>query len=337
MKTFKSDNYSGIHPKVMEAIIQANTSHATAYGDDELTQRCNQVFETVFEKECKVVYVFNGTGANVLAIKNCLRQHESVICAETAHINAQETGAVESVAGVKLYSIPTVDGKIRGDQIKEKYLEKTAFGKHSSKPKMVSITQCTEFGTIYTIEELKNIKKVCTEYDMYLHIDCCRVYNAAASLNCSFADITSKVGADIISLGGTKLGCMMAEAVVIFNPELTKDIDYIQKNTLQLYSKNRFMAAQYLALFQDNLWLDIAQQQNSIAKKLEDQLSKLGYETTQKVESNHLFVNIPKELAQKLQAANWCYIWPDKGTSQIRLVTSFDSTQEDIESFIGLL
>jgi threonine aldolase len=202
MKTFKSDNYSGIHPKILEAIIDTNDNHSIAYGDDEMTLKCDQKFCSVFEKECKVVYVFNGTGANVLSIKNCLRQYEAVICAETAHINSQETGAAEAIAGVKLYTIPTKDGKINADQIRDKYLEKTAFGKHSSRPKMVSITQCTEFGTIYTAAELEAIKMVCVEFELYFHIDCCRLYNACASLGCGLADITSKVGADIRSYDG---------------------------------------------------------------------------------------------------------------------------------------
>jgi threonine aldolase len=337
MKTFKSDNYSGIHPKVLESITQTNIGHSIAYGDDEITQKCNKLFNTIFEKDCKVVYVFNGTGANVLAIKNCLRQYEAIICAETAHINSQETGAAEAVAGVKLCSLPTTDGKITANQIKEKYLENTIFGKHSSKCKMVSITQCTEFGTVYTVEELKAIKKVCVECEMYLHIDCCRVYNACASLDCTLAEITSKIGADIISLGGTKLGAMIAESIVIFNPKLAKEVDYMQKNTLQLYSKNRFIACQYLALFQDNLWLEISNHQNKIAKILKSKLVERGYKITQKVESNHLFVKMPMEVAEKLQASNWCYIWPEKTVSQIRLVTSFDSTVEDVDNFMRLL
>jgi threonine aldolase len=253
------------------------------------------------------------------------------------HINSQETGAAESIAGVKLCTIQTADGKITADQIKEKYLEKSKFGKHSSKPKMVSITQCTEFGTVYTVEELLAIKSVCVEFDLYIHIDCCRVYNACASLGCSLAEITSKVGADIMSLGGTKLGAMIAESVVVFNPKLAKDIEYLQKNTLQLFSKNRFLAAQYLALFKDDLWLQIATHQNKLAMILESRLAEVGFETTQKVQSNHVFVKLPLDMAEKLQAAGWCYVWPDKEVSQVRLVTSFDSTEEDIESFISIL
>lgn len=337
MKTFKSDNYSGIHPQILESIIKANTEHAMAYCEDELTKKCNQRFNEIFEQECKVVYVFNGTGANVLSIKSCLKSYQAIICADSAHINTNETGAPESITGVKIYSVPTNDGKITPLQIRKEYTKQNIFGKQRAMPKMVSISQCTEYGTVYTLQELQEIKKMCVELDLYLHIDCCRVFNACAYLNCNLADITSKIGADIISLGGTKLGCMIAESVVIFNPKLMIDVEYLQKNTLQLYSKNRFMACQYLALFQNNLWLEIANNQNKIAKTLEKELTKKGFEMVQKVESNHLFIKMPTELAQKLQESNWCYIWPDDNISQIRLVINFDNTQKDALELINFI
>ena len=214
--------------------------------------------------------------------------------------------------------------------------EHHAYGKHRSKPALVSITQCTEYGTVYNIDELRSIRSICTELGLLLHIDCCRVYNAAAYLDCSLADITSKIGADIISLGGTKIGCMLAESVVIFNPDLYQDAEYIQKNTLQLYSKNRFLACQYVALFENELWRDLAKHQNQIAKTIESKLLGLGFKTTQKVESNHLFVEVKPELANKLENAGLCYIWPGEG-SQVRLVTSFDSNEDDIEALISNL
>jgi len=330
-KFFKSDNYSGIHEKVLQSIINSNNGHMSAYCDDEVSLECNLLFNKIFQTNSKVLYAFSGTGANVLAVKSCLKPSQAIICSSSAHINTNEPGAIESVAGVKIYPIQTNDGKISSFQIYKEYQKNTVFGKHSAMPRLVSISQPTELGTVYSLDELKAIKKTCTELNLYLHIDCCRVYNAAVSLNCSLAQTTSDIGADIISLGGTKLGCMLAEAVIIFNPSLKEESDYIQKNTLQLYSKNRFVASQYLALLQDNLWFEIAKHENDLAKSLEQNFLNKGFKINQKVQSNHVFVELDKDLAKKLQHKGWCYIWPDEKLSLIRLVTSFDNTEDDIQ------
>jgi threonine aldolase len=335
MKTFKSDNYSGIHPTILESITKANVEHDVAYCDDQITAQCNTLFEKIFESPCKIIYVPTGTGANVLALKISLRQYEAVICAESAHINTNETGAPEAIAGIKIYAISTTDGKITPAQIRAEYSKQTVFGKHRANPKMVSISQCTEYGTVYNLEELTQIGQTCRELGLYLHIDCCRVYNACVELDCPLADIVSSSRADSISLGGTKLGCMMAESVVIFNPQLMVDTEYLQKNTLQLYSKNRFLACQYIALLENGLWKSLATKQNNLASLLKEQLLELGYAMNQKVESNHLFVEMPSELALHLQTTGWCYIWPDPEVSMVRIVINFDSTVEDLEKFMS--
>jgi threonine aldolase len=331
---FKSDNYSGIYPKIYEYLGRFNSGHSLAYGDDEVTKKAIELIKNQTAENIKVVFTLNGTGTNVLAIKLMCKQFESVICADSSHININESGAPESVAGIKLITITNILGKITPEQIKQVYLKQLNNGKHAPIPKAVSITQCTEYGTVYTIAELSKIRNVCDELNLYLHIDACRIYNAAIALNTSLSEITRF--ADVISLGGSKLGCMLAESLIVFNPNLFYGLENLQKNTLQLYSKNRFLACQYIALFENCLWRELANIQNNLAKELERELIKTGLTITHPVETNHIFAQTTKELAETLEKANYCYIWT-KDPYSIRLVTSFDNTSEDVYDLIKFI
>ena len=334
-KTFKSDNQSGVHPDVLNALTLCNQAHLPSYGNDPYTQQATQLLKKIFNNQnAKIIYCMNGTGANVLALKLCLKSYQSVICAKSAHINSNETGAPESMVGCKIIGIESQNGKLSPQQIETCYQWQTANGIHRSQPRMVSISQTTEYGTVYTASELKKIKATCTKLDLLLHIDACRIYNAAAFLNKPLNALTTDIGADIISLGGTKNGAMFAECVLIFNEKLQEGSDYLQKNMLQLYSKNRYIAAQFIALFTDNLWLQNAQNANNIAHYLALELEKI--EIIKLVfphQSNQLFAAMPLALCQHLQMLGYCYIWSEN-PPQVRFVTSFDSTKTDVDELI---
>ena len=336
---FKSDNYAGIHPNLLAKITAVNIGHESSYGADKYTKYAELCFQEVFNREFRVAFTLNGTGTNVLALKIALKPHESVISANTAHINTNETGAPESVVGCKILTINTENGKITAEQIKAKYIEATAFGRHATHPKLVSITQCTEFGTVYDLLELKQIRKVCDELNLLLHIDGCRIYNAASFLNVDLDQIA--VFADFLSLGGTKLGAIMAESLLVFNPGFFDGLEYVHKNTLQLNSKNRFVASQYLGLFENNaqnkpLWLELAEHENKLAHLIGQELSNLGFKIIQKVESNHIFVEVGEKIAKLLESSGYCYIWT-QNPFVVRFVVSFDNTESDVGDLITFI
>lgn len=334
-RSLKSDNFSGVHPDIMQALVDSNADHAPSYGEDSYTEAAYRLMEEVFGKPCKTAFVFNGTGANVLSVRLCLRPYQSLLCSRQAHITTNETGAPESLAGVKVLSIDTPDGKVRPEQVMYLYHKQLANEIHAPQPRMLSVAQCTELGTVYTPEELKALREVIRQLDMYLHIDACRLYNAAVHLGCSLAEISSHIGADVISLGGTKNGAMMAEAVVVFNEDLWDGLYYLHKNTTQLYSKNRYAAAQFLALLKDDLWQRNAAHANNMATQLAAAVDGIpGVELLQKVESNHVFLGIPLVAGMQLQEMGWCYVWDDNPVS-IRLVCSFDTREEDIHLFVA--
>ncbi len=337
-RSFKSDNYSGIHPEVLQAIVEANQGHATAYAEDSLSIEVKALIQKIFQKPCEVVYVLNGTGANVLSLKLCLRPGESVLLADSSHLNVNESGAPESVTGAKLLAVKTnSNSKITPEAVRKKYQAETLNSYHATLPKVLSISQATELGTVYSIAELQALKTLCLELDLYLHIDACRIYNAAEYLKVELSEITSQVGADLISFGGTKNGAMLAEAVVIFNPELQKNYRYIQKNTLQLYSKNRYAAAQYKALLQNDLWLRSARQANSLARNLEKQILSIpNLKVVYPVEANMLFLETTRELANLLLAKGLCYLWSED-PCVVRLVLSFDNTEADLIELLNLI
>lgn len=334
-KGFASDNYSGTHPKILEAIQKANLGHASAYGNDEYTARAIKKFKEHFGKDIDVYFVYNGTGANVLGLKAVTESFNSIICAETAHLTVDECCAPEKFTGCKLLTVPTNDGKISIDKLKHHVY---GFGdQHHAQPKVISITQPTELGTLYTLKEVKELADYAHKNNMLLHVDGARLSNAAASLNKSLKEITFDLDVDVLSFGGTKNGMMFGEAVIFRNKELSRDFAFIRKQGMQLSSKMRFISAQFEEILSNDLWLKNAQHSNKIAKTLADEVKKIPkIKITQKVEANGVFAIIPKQYVKNLQKEYFFYVWNEQ-TSEVRWMCSFDTTEEDIHNFVALL
>lgn len=332
---FASDNNSGVAPEILQAINDANTGHAIGYGNDKWCEHAKQIFQQEFGASTDTYFVFNGTGANVLSIATLLRPFESIICAQTAHINVDECGAPERLTGSKLIAIPTKNGKLTPQLIKP-HLHGFDF-EHHSQPRMISITQVTELGTIYTIDEIKALAQLAHTHNMYLHMDGARIANAAAALQTSFADITSKAGVDLLSFGGTKNGMLMGEAVLFFNKELSKTAKFFRKQSAQLFSKMRFVGAQFIAYFNNELWRKNALHSNQMAQYLAQQLQNIPQiEITQQPQANGLFAIVPPHIIQQLQKQFFFYMW-DENRSEVRWMTSFDTQKKDIDQFITLI
>jgi threonine aldolase len=334
-RSFASDNNAGVHPKVMAAIAAANDGHVIAYGDDPYTERAVKKFRDQFGKDAEIYFVFGGTGANVLGLKAATQSHHAIICASTAHINVDECGAPEKFTGCKLLSVSTPDGKLRVDQIRP-LLHEVGF-EHHVQPRVISVAQATEMGTVYTPAELKTLSTFAHKNDMLLHVDGARIANAAASLNLSLKAITKDAGVDIMSFGGAKNGMMYGEAVVFFDRNLAKDFKYTRKQGTHLPSKMRFISAQFEALLTKDLWRENAQHANRMAQLLADELRKiLQIKITQKVEANGVFALVPKKYVPLLQKKYFFYVWNEEA-SEVRFMTSFDTTEEDIADFVGLV
>ena len=334
-RSFASDNNAGVHPRVMEAIAAANDGHVIAYGDDPYTARAIEKFHDHLGKDATVFFVFGGTGANVLGLKAITQSHHAIICAETAHINVDECGAPEKFTGCKLLPVPTPDGKIRVEQI-EPLLHEVGF-EHHVQPRVISISQATEMGTVYTPREMKALATFAHDHDMLLHVDGARIANAAASLKVKLGAITKDVGVDVLSFGGAKNGMMYGEAVVFFDKKLASDFKYMRKQGTHLPSKMRYISAQFDALLTGDLWRQNAQHANHMAQLLARELEKTPQiRITQKVEANGVFALIPKKYIGRLQKSYFFYVWNEE-TSEVRLMTSFDTTEEDVADFITLL
>lgn len=332
---FASDNNAGVHPNILKAIEQANRGHVVGYGDDPYTQEAIALFKKEFGQDTEVFFVFNGTGANVLALSSATNSFNSIICADTAHIQVDECGAPEKLTGCKLLPVPSQKGKITPEGIKQ-YLHGFDF-EHHSQPRVISISQVTELGTVYAVEEIKAITALAHEHGLLVHMDGARLANAAVALNLPFRDFTRDAGVDMLSFGGTKNGLLMGEAVLFFNPDLTKYTKYIRKQNMQLFSKMRFVGAQFLAYFEDELWKTNAQHANQMAKLLEREILKLGkVQLTQETEANGVFAIVPTEIIPKLQEEYFFYVW-DESRSEVRWMTSFDTTEEDIHGFVKLI
>ena len=331
MRSFASDNNSGVHPLVMDAVIKANENHAVGYGDDPWTTAAVTKIKEIFGEKASPFFVFNGTGANSVALQAVTRSFNSILCAETAHINVDECGAPGRMTGCAIVTIPTPDGKLTPELIKP-HLHN--FGVcHHSQPKVVYISQVTELGTVYTIEEVKAIADLLHAHNMYLHMDGARLANACAFLNCSMKQVTVDAGVDVLSFGGTKNGMMMGEAVVAFSPDIAENLMYFRKQSAQLASKLRYLSAQFIPYLENNLWLENAMKANLAATKLADimkQYPQICF--TQKIESNALFFTIPTEALRKLQEEYFFYMWNEE-QNEARLVTSWDTTGEDIAGF----
>lgn len=330
-KSFASDNNAGVHPVIMKALVAANAEHTVAYGEDDYTESAVRKFQEYFGPDVDVYFVFNGTGANVLGLQALTDSFEAVICARTAHINCDECGAPEKFTGCKLLTVNTPDGKLTEENILQHL---TGFGnQHHSQPKVISISQSTELGTVYTPDEIKKVADLAHSHGLFLHMDGARLANAAASLGVSLKNLTGDAGVDVLSFGGTKNGMMYGEAVVFFSQELSRKFKYIRKQGMQLASKMRFIAAQFEALLSDNLWLNNAKHTNSLARLLATNLQDIPQvNITQPVQSNGVFATFPKRYIAELQANYFFYVW-NEDIGEVRLMTSFDTTEEDILDF----
>lgn len=332
-RSFASDNNSGVHPKIFEALSRVNKGHHTGYGDDPFTAQARALFKILFGESARLFFVYGGTGANVLALTALARPFESVICAQGAHINVDECGAPERFSGCKLIDIPTPDGKLGPDLIRP-YLTGFDF-EHHSQPKVISIAQPTELGTLYTLDELRALHALADEYHLYLHMDGARISNAAVALDCTFADITEAAGVDAISFGGNKNGLMFGEALVFLNPNIANSFKYLRKQGMQLHSKMRYIAAQFNEMYGTDLWRHNAHNANMVAKYLALQLQKISkIKITQKVETNGVFAIVPPEIIKPLQKKYFFYVW-DEVLNEVRWMASYDSEKADVDEFVA--
>ncbi|MCS6975021.1 MAG: low specificity L-threonine aldolase [Cyclobacteriaceae bacterium] len=335
MRCFASDNYSGVHPEIMEAIVRANHEHAPSYGNDEITKRVIGLFKDLFGEPCEVFFVYNGTGANTLGLSAITRSFNSVLCSEWAHIHVDESTAPELFTGCKLISVPSVHGKILPEAVREKIHR--IGDPHHPQAKVISISQLTEYGTVYTPDEVKALSALAKEHGLWLHMDGARISNAAASLNVSFRTFTRDAGVDVLSFGGTKNGMMFGEAVLIFNPELARYFHFIRKQGMQLHSKMRFISAQFEALLSKDLWKRNAIHANNMAQKLAAGLQQFpGVKITQPVDGNGVFAVLPQHVIQPLQQEVFFYVWNEK-LNEVRMMCSFDTTEEDINRLLQKL
>ena len=332
---FASDNNAGIHPEVLKEIQSANMGHCIAYGDDIYTQSAIAKIKEHFGEEIDVYFMFNGTGSNVLGLKMLTESYNSIVCAETAHINVDECGAPEKFTGCKLLSVPTENGKLTIEKIKY-HMHDFGF-EHHSQPKIISIAQVTELGTVYTPDEIKEITNYAHENGIFVHMDGARLCNAAVSLNCSLREITVDSGIDALSFGLTKNGAMNAEAIIFFNKKISESFKYYRKQGMQLASKMRFMAVQFEALLSNDLWKKNAEHANKMARVLAEKVVEFPQiQITQEVQANGVFAIVPPTIIPKLQKEFFFYMW-DENESEVRWMTSFDTTEEDIDEFIEQL
>ena len=331
MRSFASDNNSSVHPEILNAVIQSNKDHAVGYGDDAWTKQAEESVKSAFGVECDVFFVLNGTGANSVALQAVTRSFDCIIATQTAHICVDECGAPTKMSGCRIMEVQSCDGKITPELIQTKLVGQGVV--HHSQPRVVYISQVTELGTVYTLDEVRAIADLLHQNNMYLHMDGARIANACAYLGCSLKEATVDVGVDILSFGGTKNGMMMGEAIISFDPELSKNIGYYRKQSAQLASKMRYLSAQFIPYIEQNIWLENATLANQKALKLAEILKQYpAVSFTQKVESNALFLTLDRKIVDQLLEKYYFYFW-NESESEIRLVTSWDTTDEDIEQF----
>lgn len=332
MRSFASDNNSGVHPLVLETLNRVNQDHAIGYGDDPWTAEAICKIREVFTPDCEPLFVFNGTGSNAVALQLCTRPYNSIICAETAHIYVDECGSPAHMTGCQIRPINTPDGKLTPKLILP-YL--CNFGEqHHSQPGAIYISQCTELGTIYKPSEIRALADLVHSYGMYVHMDGARLANACVALNVGFKELTVDCGVDVLSFGGTKNGLMIGESVIVFNPALKKEAYFIRKQSAQLASKLRYLSCQFTVYLTDDLWRKNATHANQMAQKLYEGLKILpNVHFTQKIESNQLFLTMPRYAINKLLENYFFYFW-NESINEIRFVTSFDTTEEDIDELL---
>jgi threonine aldolase len=332
---FASDNNAGIHPVLLESIAAANSGHVIAYGDDEYTLRAESAFRDHFGSAAEVFFVLTGTGANVLSLASFTRSFNSVICAETAHIQVDECGAPEKFTQCKMLPVVTPDGKLTAEGIR-KHLHGFGF-EHHAQPRVISISQPTEMGTVYTPSEIRSLADLAHKNNMVLHMDGARLANAAVSLDLPFKAFTTDAGVDVLSFGGTKNGMLFGESVVFLKPGMSAEFKYFRKQGMQLASKMRYISAQFEAYLTRDVWRTNAMHANKMAQLLYEKTSSIpGIKITQKVQANAVFAIIPANLVAALQEKYFFYVW-DEVTSEVRWMTSFDTTPGDIDGFSSFL
>lgn len=344
-KGFASDNWSGVCPEIMESLSEINSGHIVAYGEGDYEYQCDiyKPFRIHFGNHVKTYFVYNGTAANVLGVKHIISSYHAIVAAHTAHLNEDECGAPEKFIGSKILEIVTQNGKITSDQVKP-FLNSIGF-QHHSQPKIISISQVTEMGTVYTPDEIKALSDFAHENDMYLHMDGARISNAAVALGLEFKEFTTDVGVDVLSFGGTKNGLMFGEAVVFLNPELAKDFEYTRKQGMQLHSKMRYISAQFTTYLTNDLWKRNASTANEMARLLASEISRIDQlKISQEVAANGVFVFMPTDVIPKLQEKYFFHIWNEteqniKGFNckEVRLMCSWDTNEEDIHGFVRLI
>jgi threonine aldolase len=334
-RTFASDNNAGVHPDVLRAIAEANAGHVRGYGDDPFTERAVARFRDHFGQDVEVFFVFNGTGANVLSLGALARPFEAVVCSSNSHMSVDECGAPERFVGCKLLPVAAPGAKLTAELVAP-HLHGIG-DQHHVQPRIISITQATEYGTVYTTDEIRTLAEFAHERGMFLHVDGARISNAAAALGVGFRELIAETGVDVLSFGGTKNGLLGGEAVVFLKPELARDFKFTRKQSMQLASKMRFIACQFEAFLSNDLWRRNADHANRMARMLAERVGQVpGVEITQKVESNAVFAIVPRPVIPVLQAFSFFYEWTPE-IDEVRWVTSFDTTEEDVEEFVEKL
>lgn len=332
MKMFKSDNISGVHPKILQAVIDANVGHESPYGNDTYSKKAIESIRNLFQRDVDVYFTLLGTAANVIGLDGLLNTFQGVVCTETSHINTDECGAFEKFTGSKILYTPEHDGKIKIKDIK-KFLTHPD-DEHRVQPKVISISQTTETGTLYSLEEIKELADFAHDNDMYLHLDGARLANAVVALETTFKEMIVDTGVDLLSLGGTKNGMMIGEAIVSFNKEISKNFKYHRKQGMQLLSKMRFVSCQFIPYIDDRVWEECARSANSMGKYLKEELSQCqGVVVKEGYKTNMIFANFNKKIIENLQEEFGFYVI-DQAEDLVRLVTSFDTNKEDIDKFI---
>jgi threonine aldolase len=330
MKSFGSDNHSGAHPDVMAALARANEGHTPAYGQDPWTERAEQTLQRRFGA-CEPYFVFNGTAANVLSLGALLARHESVICSELSHLNVDECGAPERVLGNKLVPIAHHDGKLRVEDIERQLVR--GGDQHFAQPRVLSIAQPTELGTVYTLDELRVLTTFAAKHGLLVHMDGARLPNAAVSLGCTLRQLVE--GVDALSLGGTKNALVYGEAVLLFRRGPHEQLKYLRKQAMQLASKSRFIGAQFDALFGGDLWQKNAEHAVRMAKRLEAQVKDV-VRITRPVQANAVFASLPQAAVKRIRDQFFFYVW-DEHTGEVRWMTSFDTTEADVDAFAAAI
>lgn len=333
MKGFGSDNHAAIHPRLLDSILKANVNHAPSYGTDDWSRLAEKTLQRQFGAQAQIYFVFNGTAANVLALKALIQSHHSVLCTDVSHIHVDECGAPEYFTGGKLHPLPSLNGKLQLESLKKAFIRRG--DQHFSQTRAVSLTQPTELGTVYSLSEIREICDWAHREGLKVHMDGARICNALTSLNCTLKEMTTDLGVDILSLGGTKNGFLFGEAVVILNPEVGREFKYLRKQAAQLPSKTRFIACQFAEYFSNHLFFEIAQHSCQMAEQLAQKLSefpevKIAYPR----QSNAVFVQFPREWIKELRETAFFYIWNEE-TFECRLMCSWDTQLDEIEKFVN--